>query len=120
VSLKIEVYNLESLRRRLNGLGAKAEDAFEASMVDEAQMVIDAAQQTVPVVSGRLRSSAFVRKVARNQHRSDIRFGYDAPYASQVHERPGGKGYKWLATAANRLLHGMSGRVAARIKAALR
>lgn len=110
----MEVRGLEQLQAKLKKLAPAAARALETALIqDVAGAVMKEAQRTVPVVTGRLRSSAFVRKVARNQYRTDLRFGYDAPYAVYVHEIPytgrttrgkigaknNGKGYKWLQRA---------------------
>ncbi len=96
--IRFELQGMEKIRERFKGLTKRGLDAMEAALIAEAGEVMNTGQTLVPVVTGRLRSSAYVRKVSRNQHRSDLRFGYAAPYAVFVHERPG-RGYKWLRRA---------------------
>jgi hypothetical protein len=120
VTLRIEMQGLERLKASLHSLGRRVEAAAEAALMEEAGRVMGAAQKDVPVDTGRLRSSAFVRQVRRNQHRTDVAFGYTAPYAVAVHERPGTRHHHWLQHAADRVLAGLVGRVMRRVKAALK
>ena len=116
----VQVEGVEALKKKLAHLGKRAQAAFEDALILEAGAVMNEGQRRVPVVTGRLRSSAFVRPVQRNQYRSDLRFGYAAPYAIYVHEIPGGRGYKWLANAVNATMRGRHGRMLAVIQRVLR
>lgn len=134
MSLKIQIQGLEPLRKKLEKLAPAAADALHAQVLAEAGSVMNEAQQRVPVVTGRLRSSAFVREVQRNQYRTDVAYGYEAPYAIFVHEIPydghttrglpgavrNGLGYKWLQLAANKVLRGAPTRLASAVRQALR
>jgi hypothetical protein len=132
--IKIELQNMEKLRAQLGKLPKRAKDAFEAGMIEQAAAILTAAQKRVPVVTGRLRSSARVAKVKRNQYRSDLLVQYEAPYAIYVHEIPydghttrglpgaerNGEGYKWLQKAADKVIPKIVPTVIKRIQAALK
>src|SRR3990167_5454214 len=132
--VKVEVRGMEALQARLKRTSATlAREAPKAVRVFAGEGMNEA-QKRVPVVTGRLRSSAYIREVKRNQHRTDVRFGYEAPYAVFVHEipysgrttrgKPGalrnGKGYKWLQRAFQKVKRNSASRVMDRIKHAVR
>lgn len=124
--VSISLQGIEQLRAKLAAMGPNAQAELENGVVEEMRKVMFHAQRKVPVYTGQLRSSAFVRTAMRNQSRTDWMFGYDAPYALFVHDhpnahtnqdghpcacyatihrpRPGmlrnGEGYRWLAKVA--------------------
>lgn len=108
------------MQRKLQRVKSALANELPKAFVDEANKVMSEAQNNVPVITGRLRSSAYVRTVARNQHRTDVRFGYDAPYAASVHENPNSRGWKWLYNAFLKVTGGTKMRVAERLKRALK
>ena len=123
--VSISLQGIDQLRAKLAAMGPNAQVELENGVVEEMRKVMFHAQRAVPVYSGALRSSAFVRTALRNQGRTDWTFGYQAPYALFVHDhpnahpnadghpcacyatihrpRPGmlrnGEGYKWLEKA---------------------
>jgi hypothetical protein len=116
----------------MKNLPPKALAAMKEGLLEEAGRIMDNAQTRVPVVTGRLRSSAFIRR--RQKHKKDeIYLGYEAPYAKFVHEIPysgkttrglvgavrNGKGYKWLEKAAEFVLKGARVRLINKIREAL-
>lgn len=119
MNLKLQVKGLADMRKRMRARGNAASQALDKATVAELGAVMNAAQQTVPVITGRLRSSAFIRK-DRSTGRTDISFGYDAPYATNVHENPFSRGYKWVERAWQKVRSGMLGRIGAQVKRALK
>jgi hypothetical protein len=131
--IKLRVQNVEKIQRTLAGASEASARALRESLRRESGRILNEAQKLVPVVTGRLRSSAYMRGTERNQHRTDFDFGYSAPYAVRIHEerfsgrttrnRPGaknnGKGYKWLERAARRVMVGVRSRTAKFIRAAM-
>lgn len=132
MSVNIRVKGLEKLNAKLKKLGPAAAEALNDGLVEEAGNIMNEAQNRVPVVTGRLRSSAFIRDNRKRTGR-EISLGYEAPYAQYVHEIPysgkttkglpgalrNGKGYKWLEKAANKALQGVRVRLINKIRAAL-
>lgn len=133
--IKVELPDLRKISARLERLGPDAIEAFEQGLRADAQAIIDDCQHNrVPVVTGWLRSSAYVRESETARGRLALQFGYEAPHAVYVHEVPysghttrglpgalrNGEGYKFLEKAAKRVLAGFSERMARRIQAALR
>lgn len=114
MAIRIKTHGIERLTKVLNKLEKGAKESAEDALVGIGQDFMDKAQTLVPVVTGRLRSSAFVRAQARNKNVTDVHIGYETPYAIIVHEvqfdghttrgLPGamrnGMGYKWLQRAA--------------------
>ena len=128
--LKIEIKGMDELRRRLEAAGASlAPSAENAITYDVAVKTMDEAQTTVPVVSGQLKSSAFIRK-PRGGNNPLVSMGYEAPYAVYVHEIPydghttrglpgaknNGQGYKWLQKAYVRTMRGAVAAAKERVK----
>lgn len=120
MSLRVEIHGIEKLKRRFEKLGRSVPAAVEKALIEEAAEIIGEAQKTVPVLTGELRTSAYIDRVKRNQHRSDVRAGYLANYASIVHEAPGGRGYHWLLKAATRVRRGFKAKVLSAIRYAVR
>lgn len=132
--IKVELPDLRKISARLERLGPKAVEAFEAGLRADAGAIMDAAQAKVPVVTGWLRSSAYVRETQTQRGRLALQFGYHAPHAVYVHEVPydghttrglpgalrNGQGYKWLEKSAKRVLQGFSQRMANRVRAAMK
>lgn len=120
---------LRALQKQVADLPKRAQVAAQAALLNESKLTMDEAQRTVPVVTGHLRSSAFV-----NVLKSKIDIGYSAPHAVYVHEvpysgkttrgKPGamrnGQGYKWLARAAQKIFPGSAKRIAQAIAKAMR
>ena len=112
--IHLEMRGIEQLVKTLGEMNKRLTTQAEKAVIGIGQDVMGEAQQRVPVVTGRLRSSAFVRTHGKNQYRTDLHIGYAAPYAVYVHEIPfsghttrglpgamrNGKGYKWLERAA--------------------
>jgi hypothetical protein len=133
--IKVELPDLRKISARLERLGPAAVGAFEAGLRADAGAIMDDCQQNrVPVVTGWLRSSAYVRETQTRSGRLALQFGYQAPHAVYVHEIPysghttrglpgamrNGEGYKFLEKSARRVLAGFSERMARRVQAALR
>lgn len=70
------------------------EQAAASAIEIVAREVFELAQTYVPVSSGNLKDSG---SITLEDARAVIR--YEAPYATEVHERPEGQGYKWLERA---------------------
>ena len=104
--ITVKLTGLEALQARLKRVQKVTADTTFRRLVVKVSACMTEAQKTVPVVTGRLRSTAFVRKQAANQYRQDLHFGYEAPYASFVHERPEGRGYQWMRKAFLKVLRG--------------
>jgi hypothetical protein len=132
MTVRITVPNIGNLVAKLKKLPPKVQTAFYEGLLKEAGAIMDNAQTRVPVVTGRLRSSAFIRDEKRKGKR-DITLGYDAPYAVYVHEIPykgtttkglpgamrNGKGYKWVQKAVNFALKGARERLINVMRAAM-
>lgn len=116
--IKVQIKGLEATQRRLKKLSRTTDAAVENGLVKVAGAILNEAQEIVPVVTGRLRSSAFIEKTKRKD-RNEIRFGYRAPYALIVHERRTGRGFKWLERAARDALQRVKQSVAREVYAAI-
>lgn len=112
--IRAQLEGYQKLQKRLKDLPPRAAKAAQAAMVREAGAAMDLAQKAVPVKTGRLRSSAFV-----TVFKTVTNFGYRAPYAAMVHERPTGRGYKWFERAVRQSFRGLANRVAAAVKRAM-
>ena len=133
MTVRITVPNMGDLLRKLDVLPPKVRAAFYAGLLKEATGIMDEAQKRVPVVTGRLRSSAFTRDTKTGKRR-DISLGYEAPYAVYVHEIPykgtttrglpgamrNGKGYKWLQKSVTKALKGARERLINAMRAAMK
>lgn len=97
--IKVSVANIDKLQQRLRAVNKTMQDKTSEGVFAFAGQVMQEAQKTVPVRTGRLRASAFIERMKRNQHRTDATFGYRAPYARLVHENPASSGYKWFERA---------------------
>lgn len=129
--MKLEVQNLNGVLGMLKRLPVAATKELEAGLVREAGRVMDEAQRRVPVVTGQLRSSAFVHNDRRKG--GSLSIGYDAPHAIYVHEIPfsgkttkglpgavrNGQGYKWLEKSVRQALTGAKERLVRAIRAAM-
>lgn len=119
--VRASVIGLGEARRKLAALGPNTQAAFERSIVEQLHAMMVAAQNAVPIYSGALRSTAFLRPRRRKNARW-WEFGYRSPYAAFVHDHPNahtnedghpcacyatihrpvpgmlrnGQGYKWL------------------------
>jgi hypothetical protein len=128
--VKIDIKGMPELRKRLEAAGASlAPSAENAITYDIALTTMDEAQKTVPVVSGALRASAFIRK-PQGGNNPLVTMGYEMPYALYVHEIPydghttkglpgaqnNGKGYKWLQKAYVRTMRGAAAKAKERVK----
>lgn len=127
--IRVSVKGLPAIQGILKNLPKETSKELREALIDEAQGVIGEAQKRVPVVTGQLRSSAYVRAT-----KTRVDAGYDAPHAVYVHEIPydghttkglpgaerNGEGYKWLAKAAQKMLRGARQRLARRLKLATR
>lgn len=114
--MSLNVQGMEALRKRFESVSNAMRATVEGHERSTAGAIMQEAQRTVPVVTGRLRSSAFVRERKR-KGAAACSFGYEAPYAVYVHEIPyrgtttrglpgalrNGKGYKWLERAAKKM-----------------
>lgn len=114
--IAIEIKGIDQLRAKLARLPKAAVSAFEDALVKEAQGIMDHAQETVPVRTGRLRSSGRVT-ATKEALKAIITIAYDAPYAIYPHEKThwaDGRRYApyhWLVKAAERANKGMAGRL---------
>lgn len=124
--LKIEVKGLDRVEKMFTRLNRRGKIAFSRQLYIEAQRIIAEAQKLVPVKTGFLKRSAFTRSQG-SAVRPTITAGYTAPYAVYVHEIPPrrghvqksdlrakrylGRGYKWLARAANVAMRGATQRL---------
>lgn len=128
--ISLQVVNLEKVRGQLKRLGPLAQEEFQSALFDEAKQVLLAAELSVPQPSmgpspggylptGRLKGTAFLKRLLSGQHKADAEVVYSAPYAIYVHERPRGRGYKWLEKAAIKALKGSTGRIRRRLRDAL-
>lgn len=120
---------MKALQRKLKDMPKAVREAGDAALLNEASLTMAEAQSTVPVVTGHLRSSGYVRV-----YKSKIDLGYSAPHAVYVHEIPysgkttrgllgalrNGQGYKWLERAIIKISAGSGGRIAAAVRRAMR
>jgi len=93
VTVKVEIKGIDKLVPQLQRLGKAGEDAAVAAIAEMGHDIAKEATRRVPVVTGILRGSLLLD----TRKPKDLRLEYHAPYAVFVHERPEGRGYKWLA-----------------------
>lgn len=72
----------------------------------------------VPLRTGRLRLSAYVTQPDPSQSRLQSQVGYAAPYAPEVHERPGSRYSKWMEKGVTLWASDLAGRLAKSLRAA--
>lgn len=84
---KLTVQGDVRIRARLRNLLSIVEHETEKSLVEIAGQIIDLSRTRVPVDTGFLYRSAFINRPTKRSGRLDIVFGYDAKYASVVHEK---------------------------------
>lgn len=136
------IHGLERLASRLQGMSGKVGHAIGAALTGEAEDIMAASKERVPVDFGTLRASGHVQAPKMGGFSTiEITLGYGgpaAPYALAVHENPragntGGVapdgrpykhwakvgGYKYLESAADEAAAGIGERVAAEVKRAL-
>lgn len=92
-----------------------AVDAFHLEIV----AIYTRAQETVPVRTGRLRSSGRIYKTSGAAGGEGIE--YTAPYAVIVHNKPGfSKGFQWLLKAFKTRVVGMNERIKSAVMKAIK
>jgi hypothetical protein len=87
--------------QNLNRVAERLPRAVAVGLYGFALEVLRKAQRLVPVDTGFLRNSAFVRQPEWNGQGFKVSLGYRAPYAIFVHEGPHSSGRKWLEKAFN-------------------
>lgn len=123
--IQVQIKGLEQLRAKLKGLPREAQKAFDAALMVEATGIMTAAQKTVPVDTGRLRSGGRVT-AERSGGRIAITIAYGAPYAGYVHAKTNwadGRAYKptrWLAKAAEKASKTIAGRLIRAVRNSLK
>lgn len=142
--VEISIKGMDNLRKNVEALGPRAQNAFEEGIIAEVAKVMRKAYKLVPIYTGSLQGSAFLRERKTNDSR-DITFGYDEKYAVFVHEHPNGhmngdghpcgcyatihrprpgqkrngQGYKWLEKAINSIGQDFIGAVQRRVRSAV-
>lgn len=117
----------EEFRRLLEAHGARAVLAGGAALYREAEKIMAASKQIVPVDTGNLRNTGHVAPPDFLQSSVSVEMGYGgpaAPYAIYVHERldlrhKAGQYAKFLEFPALQAVSGMEERLAAEIRAEL-
>ena len=112
--ISIETKGMRELENRLKKISKVASDELARVCLEESKKALAKAQEKVPVDTGYLRDTAFATLTKRNKYRSDVRFGYDAPYAGMVHERPATRGYHWFTRAVE--ASGMAKRILSHVR----
>lgn len=123
-TLSVEVSGVEALLANLGMFGQAAERAAKAALYQEAETVMTASKELVPVDTGALRGSGHVQQPVERGSRIEVSLGYGgpaAPYALVVHEdmkarHPTGEA-KYLERPLLDAERGMLGRIADRIRA---
>jgi hypothetical protein len=87
--------NQFEMEKAINHINTKAE-ALANRIADQ---TIQEAKKQVPVLTGFLRDSHYVRSATKQGTVWTAVFGASAPYAIYVHERSAGRGFKWLRNA---------------------
>ena len=86
-TMKIE--GILEVTKALQDLGAQAEPAMRAALLDEGNALRDEADKLVPVDTSQLINSGFTKAVQGSTPEVDVGYGgAAAPYAVVVHENP--------------------------------
>ena len=118
-TVRIEVRNMDRVRRELRKLGTRAIPAAKAAVREECERVMTASKQEVPVDLGNLKNSGHVTTPAVRFSGVECAIQYGgpaAPYAVIVHENlkarhTVGKA-RYLVDPFNRAIPGMDARMA--------
>jgi hypothetical protein len=117
VGMSLNVKGLDELRKRFEATSKAMRETIEGHALATIGAVMQEAQRTVPVVTGELKSTAFIKSTKSGNGTASAKSGYTAPHALHVHEiqysgyttkgLPGaknnGKGYKWLEKAGKKM-----------------
>ena len=118
-----EIEGIPQLKAALRKAGDRAPKALASAFYIEAEKIMRASREIVPVSSGRLKGSAVVQLPEINMSGVSIEFGYGgaaSTYAAAVHERldlhhPVGRA-KFLEEPTLEAAHGMGQRMAVTIR----
>jgi hypothetical protein len=119
--VKVFARGFENVLKNFKALDARTQQAYRQGVRLEAERIMTASQQEVPVKTGRLKNSKFM-VVTESSRGASILMGYRAHYAVFVHEMQ--KNYtvgKWkvLEDPMKRAIPGFDKRVAAFVQGAL-
>lgn len=84
MATSLEIKELKKFVKRLEKAGARIQSRAERGLIDAGSFLQGESMKIVPVQTGYLRASAFVRKVGPGH----VIVGYAAAYAAYVHENP--------------------------------
>jgi bacteriophage HK97-gp10 putative tail-component len=123
----IEMTGVAELQRLIRELGPRAVQAAESALYQEAETILAASKELVPVDTGTLRASGHVTLPERSGDVITVLIGYGgpaAPYAVHVHENLGAHHAqptqaKYLEQPALEAVSGMDGRMAETVRQAL-
>lgn len=89
-AIRIEVKGVDKAMAKLSRLGPKVRQALRAALYQEAEAIMGASKEIVPVDTSALKTSGHVRPPEEQGGAITVTLGYGgpaAPYAIYVHER---------------------------------
>lgn len=113
----IQIMGMEQIRKRAKKWDKEIREAAKEALYDEALLTLEESNTDVPVDTGNLRASGYVKRPNRL---GNVHIGYAAGYATYVHENleayhPVGKA-KFLEDVIKKRRKGFMGRIRYSIK----
>jgi len=93
--IDFKIHGIKIIQQNLKKVNAEMRQAVAASLYEKALKIENLSVKMVPVVTGTLKRSHFVKKPKAGDEKPKAQIGYNTKYAAKVHEISR-RGWKYL------------------------